>query len=190
MNRRSLLLKLTLAGGGLMAAALSVPFLRSLLPSEKAKNLGAPVTVDISSLGSGEVLKTRWRGRTILVFKRTEGMLRSVGKMQDRLLDDETPDDKWQPAYVDPEHRGLSEELIVLDGTCTHLGCVPSLESSKGHPRVGAWFEGGLVCACHFSAYDFAGRVVKGPAPRNLRIPPYRLADKNTLIIGESPLSA
>ena len=32
---------------------------------------------------------------------------------------------------------------------------------------------GGWFCPCHGSHYDTAGRIRKGPAPRNLEVPPY-----------------
>ena len=53
-------------------------------------------------------------------------------------------------------------------GICTHLGCIPKgqcLADAKGD--YGGWF-----CPCHGSHYDTAGRIRKGPAPRNLEVPP------------------
>ena len=36
---------------------------------------------------------------------------------------------------------------------------------------------GGWFCPCHGSHYDTSGRIRKGPAPLNLRVPPLRLSD-------------
>jgi ubiquinol-cytochrome c reductase iron-sulfur subunit len=76
--------------------------------------------------------------------------------------------------------------VLVLVGSCTHLGCSP-----KFHPQMQAenWdsqWKGGFFCPCHNSRFDMAGRVYKGsPAPTNLVVPPYRFIDENTIIIGE-----
>jgi Rieske Fe-S protein len=38
-----------------------------------------------------------------------------------------------------------------------------------------------MVCPCCGSRYDLAGRVFEGPAPTNLRVPPYRFVDETTI---------
>ncbi|WP_417793981.1 Rieske 2Fe-2S domain-containing protein [Terasakiella pusilla] len=48
-------------------------------------------------------------------------------------------------------------------------------------PR-GDW--GGWFCPCHGSHYDQSGRIRKGPAPRNLAIPPYTFKANDILLIG------
>jgi hypothetical protein len=55
---------------------------------------------------------------------------------------------------------------LILVGTCTHLGCVPTF----GGGEYGGWF-----CPCHGSVYDTAGRIRKGPAPLNLVLAGLRL---------------
>jgi ubiquinol-cytochrome c reductase iron-sulfur subunit len=47
------LLVATAAAGGVAGVAAAVPFVASMLPSERAKAAGAPVEVDISKLGPG-----------------------------------------------------------------------------------------------------------------------------------------
>lgn len=50
---------------------------------------------------------------------------------------------------------------------------------------LGADLDAGFYCPCHGSRFDLAGRVVKGsPAPTNLPVPAYHLADERTLVIG------
>jgi len=52
---------------------------------------------------------------------------------------------------------------------------------------MGSDWEGGFYCPCHGSKFDLSGRVFSGfPAPANLRVPPHRYQDENTVIIGES----
>ena len=67
------------------------------------------------------------------------------------------------------------ENWIVMVGSCTHLGCVPLGQAGD----FGGWF-----CPCHGSHYDTAGRIRKGPAPRNLEVPPYSFASDTKIKIG------
>lgn len=189
-SRRRFLLGLTGAVAAAAAVVAALPFVRSLLPSERARVLGAPVRVRVDDLAPGETRLVRWRGRAIVILNRAPEMLASLANVGDRVLDKKTSDREWQPEYVDPVHRAQRRDLLVVDATCTHLGCVPGVAKEAGHPRVGEWFPGGFVCACHYSAYDFAGRVVKGPAPRNLKVPPHRFEGAGTVVIGEDPLTA
>ena len=76
--------------------------------------------------------------------------------------------------------RAEKPEWLILVGVCTHLGCVP-LGQKVGDPR-GEW--GGWFCPCHGSHYDTSGRIRKGPAPRNLEVPPYKYVDDTTILIG------
>ena len=67
-------------------------------------------------------------------------------------------------------------EWLILVGTCTHLGCVPTF----GGGEFGGW-----LCPCHYSHYDVSGRIRKGPAPLNLAIPEgLALVGENTVKIG------
>jgi ubiquinol-cytochrome c reductase iron-sulfur subunit len=61
-------------------------------------------------------------------------------------------------------------------GVCTHLGCVPI---GDGAGEFGGWF-----CPCHGSHYDTAGRIRKGPAPRNLNVPVAAFEDESTIKLG------
>ena len=40
------------------------------------------------------------------------------------------------------------------------------------------------VCPCHGSIYDTSGRIRQGPAPRNLRVPPYQFTSDTAIKIG------
>ena len=54
--------------------------------------------------------------------------------------------------------------------------------------NLGKDWEGGFFCACHGSKFDLAGKVSNGsPAGANLKVPPYRFEDENTIIVGELP---
>ena len=43
---------------------------------------------------------------------------------------------------------------------------------------------GGWLCPCHGSHYDTAGRIRKGPAPRNLEVPVYSFVSDTKIKIG------
>lgn len=169
---------------GLFGAFLgAIPFLNYLLPSAKAKALAGPIEVDLSVLRPGEVRAYSYRGRTMLVLRRTDEMIDTLSSMQDRLIDRDTTRD---PGYVANSHRSITPEFLVVEGICTHLACVPQLKTAaEGKSVVGNWWAGGLICPCHISGYDYAGRVVRGPAPRNLPIPPHRYLSPTRLVIGE-----
>ena len=84
--------------------------------------------------------------------------------------DDEDPD------LIDPakdSERVIREECLIVVGVCTHLGCIP-LGQKPGDPR-GEW--SGWFCPCHGSHYDISGRIRKGPAPKNLVVPPYQFIE-------------
>lgn len=48
--------------------------------------------------------------------------------------------------------------------------------------RRGNW--GGWFCPCHGSHYDQSGRIRKGPAPKNLKVPPYKNSEGSQLTVG------
>ena len=83
----------------------------------------------------------------------------------------------------DPEEdnaRAQKPEYLVVVGVCTHLGCVP-LGQKVGEIRgeYDGWF-----CPCHGSHYDSSGRIRKGPAPKNLEVPPYAFLSDQVIRIG------
>ena len=43
---------------------------------------------------------------------------------------------------------------------------------------------GGYFCPCHGSHYDTAARIRKGPAPKNLVVPPYEFTSATVVTIG------
>jgi ubiquinol-cytochrome c reductase iron-sulfur subunit len=183
MKRRNFLAAFVATVGGIGAAVASVPFFRSFLPSKRAKALGSPISVDISGFSPGEMRAFQWRGRAILILRRTKEQLDSLALTDARILDGFDPA-KSQPVYVDDSHRARTPEFLVLLGNCTHLGCVPQHETEKGRSLMGGWWPGGFTCACHGSVYDVAGRVVRGPAPRNLFVPPYYFESETTIVVG------
>ena len=182
-KRRNLVVASPVVGGaaGLGAA---VPFVVSMWPSERAKAAGAPVEVDISKIAPGEMAVIEWRGKPVWVIHRTKEMIESLKSVNTRLTDPESRSSK-QPAYAKNETRAQNPEWMVMEGVCTHLGCSPQLKNAEAKAEMGGDWAGGFYCPCHGSKFDYAGRVFRGaPAPLNLVVPPYTLAE-GKLTIGE-----
>ena len=189
-GRRRLLVA-TAAAGGVAGVATAVPFVASWMPSERAKAAGAPVEVDISKLGPGQMMTVEWRGKPVWIIRRTPEMLESLSKLADAVADPKS-EKKMQPDYCTNEARSIKPEVLVAVGICTHLGCSPSSKFKKGAEEgMDAAWLGGFLCPCHGSTFDFAGRVFKSkPAPDNLEVPPHMYLSETRILIGEDKKGA
>ncbi|MCC6473055.1 MAG: ubiquinol-cytochrome c reductase iron-sulfur subunit [Burkholderiales bacterium] len=188
-TRRSLLVA-TASAGGIAVVGTATPFVASMLPSERARALGAPVEANIASLKPGEMQIVEWRGKPVWIIRRTPEMLESIKKSDD-LLSDPQSRASDQPDYAHNEFRSRKPEVGVLVGVCTHLGCSPQLKSVEDKGEMGADWLGGFYCPCHGSKFDFAGRVYSGaPAPINLPVPPYAFVSDSEVLIGEDKKEA
>jgi ubiquinol-cytochrome c reductase iron-sulfur subunit len=182
-NRRHFLTVATAVTGVAGAGIAAIPFISSLKPSARAQALGAPVEVPIGSLQPGEMLRVLWRGRLVFVLRRTEEMLSRLAENADVLRDPDSAEVDQQPDYAVNDTRSVRPEYLIVEGSCTHLGCAP-LEDFDVRPAEG--WGGGFFCPCHGSKFDLAGRVYKGvPAPTNLRVPPHRFVRDDLILIGQ-----
>ena len=182
-NRRHFLTVATAVTGVAGAAVAAIPFISSLKPSARAQALGAPVEVAIGSLQPGEMLRVLWRGRLVFVLRRSKAMLARLTENQDKLRDPDSAEVDQQPKYAVNGTRSVRPEYLVVEGSCTHLGCAP-LEDFDVRPAEG--WGGGFFCPCHGSKFDLAGRVYKSvPAPTNLRVPPHRFVRDDLILIGQ-----
>jgi ubiquinol-cytochrome c reductase iron-sulfur subunit len=177
------------AGRGAIAAL--VPFLSSMLPSERAKAAGAPVEVEIGGLEPGQMMTVEWRGKPVWIINRSQPMLETLPVLDGAVADPKS-DKKMQPDYCKNETRSIKPAIMVAVGICTHLGCSPSAKFKKGSDEGmdGNWL-GGFLCPCHGSTFDFAGRVFKNkPAPDNLEVPPHMYLTDTRILIGEDKKGA
>ncbi len=182
-NRRHFLTVATAVTGLAGAGAAAVPFLSSLQPSARAQALGAPVEVPIGSMQPGEMVRVLWRGKLVFVLRRSDEMLARLPEGIDQLRDPDSEVAEQQPDYTANDTRSVRPEYLVVEGSCTHLGCAP-LEDFEVRPSEN--WGGGFFCPCHGSKFDLAGRVFKGvPAPTNLRIPPHRFVRDDLILIGQ-----
>src|SRR3954471_18591832 len=189
-SRRKFLVAATAGTGAVGAVLTAVPFLSSWSPSESARAAGLPTEVDLSKIEPGQMATFFWRKQPIYVVRRTPEMVASLQSHNDALKDpDSSASD--QPAYAKNADRSLKPDVLVLIGTCTHLGCLPKTRFAPGDATVMANWPGGFFCPCHGSKFDLAGRVFQGsPASVNLRVPPYSFKGDNTLIIGADGAAA
>ncbi len=181
----------TAAVGGAGAIAALVPFLSSMLPSERAKAAGAPVEVEIGGLEPGQMMTVEWRGKPVWIINRSQPMLETLPVLDGAVADPKS-DKKMQPDYCKNETRSIKPAIMVAVGICTHLGCSPSAKFKKGSDEGmdGNWL-GGFLCPCHGSTFDFAGRVFKNkPAPDNLEVPPHMYLTDTRILIGEDKKGA
>ena len=184
LSRRHFLVAATLVTGGAGVVATAVPFVASFRPSARAQAVGAPVEVDIGKLEPGALIKVEWRGRVIMIVRRTDFMLDKLTEVEGELADPGSGASQ-QPSYAANAHRSIRPEFLVVEGVCTHLGCAPTPRFDVAPADLGADWGGGFFCACHGSKFDLAGRVYRGvPAPTNLVVPPHRYVAENVLLIG------
>jgi len=184
-SRRKFLVAATAGTGAIGAVLTAVPFLASWSPSESARAAGLPTEVDLSKIEPGQMATFFWRKQPIYVVRRTPEMVASLKSHNDSLKDPGSQASD-QPAYAKNEDRSLKPDVLVLIGTCTHLGCLPKTRFSPNDATVMANWPGGFFCPCHGSKFDLAGRVFNGsPASVNLRVPPYSFKGDNTLVIGQ-----
>ena len=158
-QRRNFLGAITTAVGAGGAAVASWPFIHSMNPSKDVL-AGGTTEIDLSNIPLGGTHTVAWQGKPVFIVHRTADEI-SKARAAISVKDPETD-----------ENRVKNPEWLVVVGVCTHLGCVPN-RSEKG------W-----LCACHGSQFDTSGRIVQGPAPKNLEVPPYHFVSDNKILIG------
>ncbi len=165
-SRRKLLTATAYAAAGIGAACAFLPFIDSMNPSKDVQAL-ASVEVDLGNIKLGEEKKVMWRGKPVSVRRRTAQEIEEAAKVDLAELRDPQKDS-------DRVKAGKEEWLITIE-ICTHLGCIPI----AGQGEYKGWF-----CPCHGSQYDTSARIRKGPAPKNLEIPPYEFLSDTKIKIG------
>lgn len=166
-TRRDFLVMTAQAMGLVGAAAVAWPFIDSMNPSADVLAL-ASTEVDLSPIAPGQEIKIMWRGKPVFIRHRTKKNIAEA-----RAVDVSSLRDPQTDAERVKEGK---EQWLVMVGVCTHLGCVPL---GNGAGDFDGWF-----CPCHGSHYDSAGRIMKGPAPKNLVVPPYEFTSDTSVKIG------
>ena len=164
-------------------AAMVWPMVDQMNPDASALSL-ASIEVDLSPIAEGQAITVMWRGKPVFVRHRTakeieEAKAVKIDDLPDPLARNENLEDGTPATDTNRAGEG-QEKWLVLVGICTHLGCIPkgqTVSDTKG--EYGGWF-----CPCHGSHYDTAGRIRKGPAPRNLDVPPFEFLSETKIKIG------
>ncbi|MGH8200174.1 MAG: ubiquinol-cytochrome c reductase iron-sulfur subunit [Steroidobacteraceae bacterium] len=188
LDRRRMLTTTTAAVGAIGVALTAVPFIETMEPSETARALGEPVTIDISKLGPGEMTTAEWRQKPVWVLHRTEAQLVELPKLNGQLKDPYSKQDQQAPKLPNwnPIQRSINPKYLVVVGICTHLGCIPKYRPQLNAADLPAGWPGGFFCPCHGSRYDLSARVMDGsPAPLNLPVPPHYYKDDKTIVAGQ-----
>lgn len=185
-TRRRVLVGASVVVGATGGVAALVPFVASWYPSARARAAGAPVTADISKLEPGQQMIVEWRGKPVWIVRRSAEALATLATLDDSLADPTSVKSK-QPSYVPgTAARAIRDEVAVMIGLCTHLGCSPTYRPEVVPTVFDANWQGGFYCPCHASTFDLSGRVYKGkPAPTNLEIPPHFYENDTIIHIGE-----
>eukprot|EP00999_Lentomonas_sp_LEN2_P000464 NODE_1466_length_849_cov_69.768698_g1418_i0.p1 GENE.NODE_1466_length_849_cov_69.768698_g1418_i0~~NODE_1466_length_849_cov_69.768698_g1418_i0.p1 ORF type:complete len:263 (+),score=38.14 NODE_1466_length_849_cov_69.768698_g1418_i0:58-846(+) len=133
-------------------------------PTERQKELMS-IEVDLSKVALGTTMTVLWQGKPVFIRHRTQKNIDAARSVPPASLRDPASD----------EERCPTPEWAIFEAICTHLGCIPVADAGD----YKAFF-----CPCHGSHYDMAGRIRKGPAPRNLKAVPFNFLDENTVLIG------
>jgi ubiquinol-cytochrome c reductase iron-sulfur subunit len=182
-DRRDFIYIATISVGAIGAAFVAWPYIDQMNPDAQALALST-TEVDISSIAPGMSVTVKWRGKPVFIRHRTAEEIATakavpITDLIDELArNDALPEDT--PATDPNRTKDGHENWLIMVGICTHLGCIPkgqSLGDKKGD--FGGWF-----CPCHGSHYDTAGRIRKGPAPRNLEVPVYEFLSDTKIKIG------
>jgi ubiquinol-cytochrome c reductase iron-sulfur subunit len=159
------------------------PFIHQMNPDASTQAL-ASIEVDLKPIKEGQAITVMWRGKPVFIRNRPKDEIQKAVATELKELPDASarnnllPDSA--PATDANRVKKGKENWLVLVGICTHLGCIP-----KG--QVAADVRGdynGWFCVCHGSHYDTSGRIRKGPAPRNLDVPPYEFVSDSKIKIG------
>lgn len=160
------------------------PMLAQMRPDSSTIAAGLPIEVDIGPIKEGQAITTLWRGKSIFIRHRTKEEIETARSVAMADLRDLKAQNTALPdsAEATDENRVKAgkEQWLVLVGICTHLGCIPAGQAmGENRGEYGGW-----ACPCHGSLYDTSGRVRKGPAPRNLEVPPYAFVSDTKIKIG------
>ncbi len=167
-TRRDFLTLTASAVGVVGVCVVALPFIKSMNPAADVL-AQASIDVPLKDIAEGTGKVVMWRGKPVFIRHRTKDEIQRVQKIALRELKD---------PQTDQERFSKNSAWLVVVGVCTHLGCVPN--ERRGMQAGDA--KGGWLCACHGSVYDESGRIVTGPAPTNLEVPPYQFMNNGAVL--------
>ena len=171
VRRRDFLNLAAVSFAGVGAVTVVIPLVGQMNPSADVLAL-ASIEVDISKIVEGSGIKVSWRKQPVFVRRLTAKEVAEANAVPIADLRD--------PQTLAERTKEGKQNWLITMAVCTHLGCVP-LGVTSGENRGDF---GGYFCPCHGSAYDTAGRIRKGPAPKNLQVPEYSFKSDTVVQIG------
>ncbi|HAF81445.1 MAG TPA: ubiquinol-cytochrome c reductase iron-sulfur subunit, partial [Brevundimonas sp.] len=116
-------------------AMIAWPLINQMNPAADTLAL-ASIEFDLTKVQEGQQVVIKWQGKPVFVRYRTPAELQKVI----------TEGAVGSPPQTDAERtKSGHEKYLVVVGSCTHLGCVPTF---------GAGDYGGWVCPCHGSPHQ------------------------------------
>ncbi|MEM7722517.1 MAG: ubiquinol-cytochrome c reductase iron-sulfur subunit [Pseudomonadota bacterium] len=182
-TRRDFLYYATGAMGAVATGAAVWPLVNQMNPSADVQ-AASQLRQDVSGVAVGTQLTVLFLGKPIFIRHRSQEEIEAARAVDlGELVDDASRNENLDGADASDENRSIPDfsgentgEWLIMQGVCTHLGCVPL---GDGAGDFGGWF-----CPCHGSHYDTSGRIRRGPAPENLPIPPVEFVDETTILLG------
>ncbi len=171
VRRRDFINIAAVSFAGVGAAVIAIPLVNQMNPSADVL-ADATLELDLSSIAEGQAIKAVFRKQPLFVRHLTAKEIGMANAVPVSTLRD--------PQTLADRTKAGKTQWLITKGVCTHLGCVP-LGAAEGENR-GEF--GGYFCPCHGSAYDTAGRIRKGPAPKNLVVPDYAFRSDTTVEVG------
>lgn len=165
VSRRDFLYVFSAATAGVGVALAAWPFIDQMNPSAATQALST-TEVDLNPIQPGQQITILWQGKPTWIRHRTPEEVSQVRAI---------PDSSLKAPESDQDRVQKADWLVVI-AICTHLGCIPNRDNSGQ--------AGGYLCACHGSVYDASGRIMRGPAPKNLEVPPYEFVSDTLIRIG------
>ncbi|MBD0391689.1 ubiquinol-cytochrome c reductase iron-sulfur subunit [Wolbachia endosymbiont of Pentalonia nigronervosa] len=167
-SKRDFITLTTCAMVGIGAGSALWPLVKSMNPSAEILAMST-VEVNLSGVQEGKGIKVKWQGKPVFIRKRTKQEIEAARAVDVNTLRDPQTDEQRVCKGKD--------EWLIIKGVCTHLGCVPIDHATKDG---NGWF-----CPCHGSYYDTSGRVIGGPAPKNMDVPDYFFPSDDVVVIGK-----
>ena len=171
VRRRDFINIATVSFAGVGAGILAIPLVNQMNPSADVL-AEATLDLDLSAIAEGQAIKAVFRKQPLFVRHLTSVEIAEANKVSESTLRD--------PQTLADRTKAGKSQWLITKGVCTHLGCVP-LGAAEGETR-GEF--GGYFCPCHGSHYDTAGRIRKGPAPKNLVVPDYAFRSDTSVEVG------
>lgn len=156
-GRRSILVPLAFGAAAVGVGFALWPFIAALGPPADIR--ARRIVFNLTDLRGTAASLVNVGQRPVMIFRRTPQELALLKQPPKPLSERATRD-----ADATNWHRSRKPEIAVLNAMCTRGDCVVH--------RV-APTEPEFICPCCGARYDLAGRVVSGPAPTNLAVPPH-----------------